>query len=95
MKPGRAPRARNGVSLRIAARNARRSIGSSLLIAVLIALPIAGLSMFAVVGQSREATISERIVTALGRAQALVKVVSVPDPNLKQNATDPQSWRNG
>lgn len=95
MKPGRAPRARSGVSLRIAARNARRSIGSSLLIAVLIALPIAGLSMVAVVGQSREATTSERIVTALGRAQALVKVVSVPDPNLKQNATDPQSWRNG
>ncbi len=94
-KPGRAPRTRNGVSLRIAARTARRSIGSSLLIAVLIALPIAGLSMVAVVGQSMEATTSERIATTLGKTQAMVKVVSPPDPKLKQNATDPRSWRNG
>lgn len=81
-------RARWAVALRIGRRSAVRSWGRSLLIVLLIAIPIAGLSAAALALQSSIPTTSERLSAQLGRSQALLEVRSYPDPKGVQDPSD-------
>lgn len=73
-----------GVALRIARRSALTSWGRSLLIVVLIAVPIIGLSAAAVLLPSTQSTLAERLQGNLGHAQAKLTVVGGPGDHLQQ-----------
>jgi len=81
-------KASNRLALKIAARSSLRSIGRSVLIASMVALPVAGLAAIAVVYDSTNATLDERLTTVLGQSEAQLVVVSPPSETLVQ---DPQS----
>jgi hypothetical protein len=59
----------------------------------MIALPVAGLASAGLVFQSTIATDAETVTTDLGRSQARLQVVSVPDPSLAQNPADTWDWQ--
>ena len=89
-KPRREPgsrRASRRLALKIAARTSARSLGRSALIAVMVALPVAGLTSIAIVFDSGRPTAQERIITELGRTEAQLLVVSTPSPDLVQVPT--------
>ena len=81
-------KASHRLALKIAARSSVQSIGRSVLIVSMVALPVAGLAAIAVVYDSVTATLDERIVTTLGEAEAQIIVVGPPSDSLVQ---DPQS----
>ena len=60
------------MALRLAWRDARKHKGRSALIVALIALPVAGMTMIALLITSSQMTAQERIDTELGTAQALL-----------------------
>lgn len=72
------------VALRIARRSALTSWGRSLLIVVLIAVPIVGLSAAAVLLPSTQSTLAERIQGNLGHAQAKLTLEGRPSDRLQQ-----------
>lgn len=72
------------VALKIARRRALTSWGRSLLIVVLIAAPITGLSAAAVLLPSTQSTLQERIQGNLGHAQAKLTVVGSPGDHVQQ-----------
>ena len=76
------------LALKIATRSSLQSIGRSVLIASMVALPVAGLAAIATVYDSTNSTLDERLVTTLGASQAQILVVSPPSKSLVQ---DPQS----
>jgi hypothetical protein len=76
------------LALKIAARSSMQSIGRSVLIASMVALPVAGLAAIATVYDSTNPTLDERLVTTLGASQAQILVVGPPSDALVQ---DPQS----
>jgi len=81
-------KASHRLALKIAARSSLRSIGRSVLIASMVALPVAGLAAIAVVYDSTNPTLDERLTTILGESEAQLIVVSPPSTTLVQ---DPQS----
>ncbi len=80
-------------TLRIAARQVLRSWRQSLLIALLIVLPVAGMSTAATLITSTIATTDETITHQLGKMQAWISVISPPDTSLTQSATDPSYYQ--
>lgn len=83
--------ARWRVSLRLARRQVRRAWVSSLLVAVLVALPIAGMAGFLVYSSSRIATPQERVTAELGRMQAWIAPVGIPGGGFWQ-VPDQPDW---
>lgn len=81
--------ARWRVAARLARRQVRRTWVSSLLIATLVALPIAGMVGAAVFVDSMIGTPSERADVALGRMQAWVAPAGVPDAGFWQMPSEP------
>ncbi|WAB81843.1 hypothetical protein OVN18_02135 [Microcella daejeonensis] len=78
----------------MAARTARRSLGRSILVAVMIAVPVAGMAGAAVVTASMEATPAELVALQLGaEAEAVLQVVAPPDNDVRQEVSAPvQGW---
>ncbi|QLD12454.1 FtsX-like permease family protein [Microbacterium oleivorans] len=83
--------ARWRVTLRLAQRQVRRGRASSILIVLLVALPIAGMSGVAVYVDSLIATPEERVSAELGGMQAWVAPVGVPGAGLWQDPTSPSN----
>lgn len=81
--------ARWRVAVRLARRQVRRTWVSSLLIATLVALPIAGMAGAAIFVDSMVGTPSERADVALGRMQAWVAPAGVPDAGFWQMPSEP------
>ena len=81
-------KANHRLALKIATRSSLQSIGRSALIACMVALPVAGLAAIAVVYDSTNSTVDERVRTVLGESEAQLVVVSPPSATLVQ---DPQS----
>lgn len=88
----RAARARWRVGARLARRQARRSLGSSILIAALIALPVAGLVGAAAVFTSTIPTDEQFVDARLGQNQTRLEIAHGPDPSFRQSPTQPNSW---
>ncbi|WAB84987.1 hypothetical protein OVN20_05400 [Microcella daejeonensis] len=78
----------------MAARTARRSLGRSILVAVMIAVPVAGMAGTAVVTDSMQTTPGELVALQLGaEAEAVLQVVAPPDSGLQQQVSAPvQGW---
>ena len=77
------------LALLLAARNARRSLGRSILIALMIAVPVAGMSATAVVVASSNPTPEELVELHLADAEAVVQVVGAPGAVSRQSAFAP------
>lgn len=101
--PSRQPRARahdraHGrgtgmrIALRIAARTSLKSLGRSVLIATMVAVPVSGLAAVALVEQSRIPTAEETATVALGQTEARITMVSAPDDAIIQEPTEPDRW---
>lgn len=80
------------VAARLARRQARHSLGSSILIVLLIALPVAGLATAATLATSRIPTADQYLDAQLGETQTRLTIVSGPDPSLHQAPVDPAWW---
>ena len=76
--------------LRLARRQVLRAKGSSVLVVLLVALPVAGLFGAAVFLESRTATADEAVTLRLGHAQSLIESIS-PLPEGYRQATDEPS----
>ncbi|WP_235008222.1 FtsX-like permease family protein [Microbacterium timonense] len=63
---------------------------SSTLVATLVALPIAGMTAFLIISMSSIATPAERVVVELGRMQAWIKPLGVPDAGFWQVPSEPE-----
>lgn len=93
---GAAPRVRPSawarwrVAVRLARRQVRRAWVSSLLVATLVALPIAGMTAFLVYSMSLVATPEERTAVELGQMQAWVKPAGVPGHGFWQVPSEPE-----
>ncbi|HEY8281874.1 MAG TPA: ABC transporter permease [Leifsonia sp.] len=74
-----------GVAARLAIRSVRSAPVRSALIAAMIALPVAGAVMGALVQASGHPTSAELVATELGRAQARLEVRSTPDSTAVQD----------
>lgn len=79
------------VALRFSRRTALRRRGRSVLVAAMIAIPVAGMSAGTVYVASGIPTTEERIGYTLGQADARIDVVSPPDPNARQDPAS-ESW---
>ena len=79
------------VASRLAWRQVRRAKASSVLVATLVALPIAGMAAFVVYAASVMPTPEERIAAELGRMQAWIQPAGVHDAGLWQAPADP-TW---
>jgi putative ABC transport system permease protein len=77
------------IALRIARRSVLRTLGTSAVVVTMVALPVAGFSAAALVGESSFPTPDERIAAELGQTEAKLHADHVPDPTLVQNPYDP------
>lgn len=89
MRESRTARPPLRLALLLAARNARRSMGRSILIALMIAVPVAGMSATAVVVASSNPTPEELVELNLAEAEAIVQVVGAPGTVDRQAAFAP------
>jgi ABC-type lipoprotein release transport system permease subunit len=80
------------VAMRLARRQAWRARGSSLLIVLLIALPVAGLVTAATLTTSTIPTAEQVLDATLGSTQTRVQVAYGPDPSLIQSPVDSTWW---
>lgn len=87
--------ARERIALTIARRTSIRARGRSILIAAMVALPIAGMAGAALVGSSMSPTVQERITTELGNTQARLQMVAAPSDSLAQSPSNPSYWNWG
>lgn len=81
----------------MAARTARRSLGRSILVTVLIAIPVAGMSGILVGAASMQPTRSELVALQLGAdADAVLQVVAPGNVNVQQEVAAPIDgvWQN-
>ena len=78
----------------MAARTARRSLGRSILVAVMIAVPVAGMAGTVVVTSSMQPTREELVMLQLGaEAEAVLQIVAPPGAGIRQDVTAPiQGW---
>ncbi|MDQ1570069.1 MAG: putative transport system permease protein, partial [Actinomycetota bacterium] len=81
------------VAFRLARRNAQQAPGRSILIAALIAIPVIGLAGLATVVTSMLPTVQETLRTQLGHSQAMLQMVSPPDPSLVQSPNEPAVYQ--
>lgn len=84
--------ARWRVDLRLASRAAWRAKGSSALVALLVALPVAGLAGAAVTAQSHIPSRAQSAELELGQNQAWVRVVGGADPSRRQAPDEPYDY---
>jgi putative ABC transport system permease protein len=77
------------VDLRLARRQTTRAWGSSLLVIVLVAMPMALLSGAATFAFSRLATPDQKVTSELGQADAWLQTADGPDPSRWQDPADP------
>ncbi|WP_435743897.1 FtsX-like permease family protein [Microbacterium sp. PMB16] len=84
-------RSRWRVASLLARRQLRRTALSSSLIGVLIMLPIAAMTAYAIVGASMISTPQERVTAELGRMDAWIAVAGLPGSGFWQAPTDP-TW---
>ncbi|QNA92304.1 hypothetical protein [Microbacterium sp. Se63.02b] len=93
--PAGGPRPGTGIRWRVAARLARRQLRrtllSSALIGVLVMLPIAAMTAYAVIGASMVGTAQERVTAELGQTEAWISVAGAPGSGFWQSPTDP-TW---
>ncbi|KQV24450.1 hypothetical protein ASC54_07815 [Yonghaparkia sp. Root332] len=73
----------------LAARNARRALGRSILIVLMMAVPVAGMAATAVVVASSNATAQELVDLRLGEAASVAQVVGPPGSVETQAAEGP------
>ena len=78
------------IALRIARRSVLRTLGTSAVVVTMVALPVAGFSAAALVGESALPNPDERIAAELGQTEAKLYAYYPPDPTLKQNLYDPR-----
>ena len=88
-RPDRTARWR--VASRLARRQLRHTMLSSVLIGTLVLLPIAAMAAYAVIGASMIGTPQERVTAELGRMQAWISVGGPPGGGFWQAPTDP-TW---
>jgi putative ABC transport system permease protein len=79
------------IALRIARRSVLGTVGTSAVVVAMVALPVAGFSAAALVGESTFPSPDERIAAELGQTEAKLYANHVPDPTLVQNPYDPWS----
>lgn len=84
-------RSRWRIAFRLARRQLQRTALTSTLIGVLIMLPIAALTAYAVVGASTISTPQERVTAELGEMDAWIAVGGLPGNGFWQSPTDP-TW---
>ncbi|MDR2996545.1 MAG: hypothetical protein LBU78_00335 [Microbacterium sp.] len=77
-------RARPGVILRLAWRQLLRTAGSSVLVASLVAVPVAGAVAGLTFLESRTPTPEQAATLELGRAQSWIQIIGGPDPTRTQ-----------
>lgn len=77
--------------LRLARRQVWRARASSTLVALLVALPVAGLAGAAVFWQSHVPTAEQRADLELGAAESWIQAVGGPDPSRRQAVDEPWS----
>lgn len=82
-KSGRAARRR--VEIRLAARQARRSWTTSLLVIILIAIPIVPMTAVAVFLSSRTPTLEQVLTAELGSTETALRIVGGYDPSREQD----------
>ena len=82
--------ARWRIAARLANRQLRRTVLSSVLIGVLIMLPIAGMTAYAIIGTSTAATPQERVTVELGGTEAWIAVRGLPGDGFWQAPDDPE-----
>ncbi|TFC79164.1 FtsX-like permease family protein [Cryobacterium sp. TMS1-20-1] len=80
------------IAFRIARRMALQSRGRSALIALLVAIPVAGLVGITTVDASNTASPAERVMLELGSTEARVMIVASPDPKFTQDPLNDRSW---
>ncbi|GAA2984537.1 hypothetical protein GCM10010460_20770 [Microbacterium terrae] len=78
--------------LRLAARQVRRTTGSSALVMMLVMLPVAGLAGGAIFWQSHIPTREQSATLELGANESRIDVVGGADPSRRQAVDDP--WNN-
>lgn len=83
--------ARWRVDLRLARRQVWRTKGSSVLVMLLVALPVMGMTGAAVFWQSHVPTAEQRATMELGRNDSWIQAVGGPDPSRWQAVDDPWS----
>ncbi|PRB19268.1 FtsX-like permease family protein [Microbacterium sp. MYb62] len=83
-------RARWLVAGRLARRQLRRTLLSSVLIGVLIMLPIAAMTAYTIVATSTIGTAAERVRVELGRTEAWIAVRGLPDSGFWQAPAEPE-----
>ena len=76
------------VAFRLARRGTALSLRHALLILLVIALPIAGMSALLLWFQSGIPTTTETVTNQLGRTQTMLTVVRSPDPTARQDRLD-------
>ncbi|MCW4457178.1 FtsX-like permease family protein [Microbacterium sp. MPKO10] len=79
------------LALRIARRSVWRSRGTSIIVALMVLLPVAGFSAAAVILQSSMPTPHEKVAAELGQNEAKLLAWYAPDPELAQDPLDPGS----
>ncbi|MFE6995267.1 FtsX-like permease family protein [Microbacterium sp. NPDC057659] len=77
-------RARPGVILRLAWRQLLRTAGSSVLVASLVAVPVAGAVAGLTFLESRTPTAQQAATLELGQAQSWIQIIGGPDPSRTQ-----------
>ncbi|MFN3708135.1 FtsX-like permease family protein [Microcella sp.] len=88
-KPARTARPPLRIALRLAARNARRSLGRSILIVAMMAIPVAGMSATAVVVASSNPTDRELVRLHFADATGIAEIVTSPAQGLTQDPRAP------
>ncbi|MET1051205.1 MAG: FtsX-like permease family protein [Mycetocola sp.] len=78
------------IALRIARRSVLRTFGTSAVVVTMVALPVAGFSAAALVGESTFPTADEKITAELGQNEARLYADYAPSPTLSQKPFDPR-----
>lgn len=89
--PGRHERSRLSrvrAIARLAVRQVRRTLGTSALIVLLIALPIASLTAAVGFYESHQPTLQQKVTSMLGGFDAYIRVVGGPNPERRQDVGD-------
>lgn len=82
--------ARLRVTARIARRQVARTVRSSVLVVLMVALPVGALGAGAIIAESSLGTPGQRAEVELGQNAAYVRIVHGPDPSLQQHPSEPQ-----
>ncbi|GAB3617033.1 hypothetical protein GCM10027416_15900 [Okibacterium endophyticum] len=77
------------IAIRLGRRSVMRTLGTSVVVTIMVALPVAGFSAAALVGESSSPTAAEKITAELGQNEARLYTYYAPDPALRQDPFDP------